>query len=180
MARQLDSTYRALLEAAAFAARAHAGQTRKDGATPYISHPFRVCMIVRDLFGFDDIRMLMTALLHDVMEDTTTDFDDVAEAFGPEVAQWAAALSKDKRLPDDQREAAYVATLRAAPWQVQACKLADVLDNLNDRAKLQADRQSHSLERASFYYAGLKQAAPPELARPLSLVAQALAEARRG
>src|SRR6186997_1083784 len=97
-----------LLEAVSLASRAHEGQRRKDGETPYVSHPFRVCLIVRDLFGFDDIRMLMAALLHDVIEDTNTDFDDVAEVFGPEVAEWAAALSKDKRLPEDRREQAYL------------------------------------------------------------------------
>ena len=71
-------TYRQLLEAASFAARAHQGQYRKDRVTPYVSHPFRVCLVVRDLFGFDDPRMLITALLHDVIEDTTTDYDDAA------------------------------------------------------------------------------------------------------
>ena len=44
-------TYRELLAAAAFAARAHDGQYRKDGKTPYVSHVFRVCLVLRDLFG---------------------------------------------------------------------------------------------------------------------------------
>ena len=47
--------YRLLLEAAAFAARAHRGQLRKDQQTPYVSHVFRVCLVLRDRFGFDDI-----------------------------------------------------------------------------------------------------------------------------
>ena len=42
--------FRQLLEAVSFAARAHHGQMRKDHATPYVSHSFRVCLIVRDLF----------------------------------------------------------------------------------------------------------------------------------
>ena len=100
MARSFDPTsYRKLLDAAAFAARCHQGHFRKDGVTPYISHPFRVCLIVRDLFGVDDPNVLMAALLHDTIEDTTTDFDDVAEEFGPDVAAWTGALSKDSRLP---------------------------------------------------------------------------------
>jgi len=178
MTQQLDSTYRRLLEAASFAARAHREQRRKDGLTPYVSHPFRVCLIVRELFGFDDPHMLMAALLHDVIEDTSSDFEDVAEAFGTEVAQWAATLSKDKRLPEEQREQAYLQALCAAPWQVQVCKLADVLDNLTDSAKLASDRRGHSVERATFYYEGLKQNAVSQLSGPLALVAQALAQAR--
>lgn len=177
MTRTFDQSYRKLLDAAAFAARAHRGQVRKDQETPYVSHPFRVCLIVRDLFGFDDLRMLQAALLHDVIEDTTTDFDDVAAAFGPEIARWAATLSKDKRLPDDQREQAYLEALRAAPWQVKVCKLADIFDNLHDSAKLGSGR-ARSLDRAEHYYHGLRHDPAPELQRPLALVAQSLAEAR--
>ena len=43
----LESNHRPLLEAIAFAARVHQGQLRKDGRTPYASHVFRVCLIVR-------------------------------------------------------------------------------------------------------------------------------------
>ena len=39
----------ALLDAVAFAARAHKYQIRKDGQTPYVSHVFRVCLIARHL-----------------------------------------------------------------------------------------------------------------------------------
>src|ERR1700681_1625012 len=97
----------ALLEAVSFAARAHRGQERKDGRTPYASHPFRVCLVVRDVFGFDDPRMLITALLHDTIEDTTTDYDDLEERYGAEIATWVAYLTKDKRLPDEERERVY-------------------------------------------------------------------------
>ena len=57
---------RLVLEAASFAARAHHGQMRKDNATPYVSHVFRVCLVVRDVFGFHDAATLTAALLHDV------------------------------------------------------------------------------------------------------------------
>ena len=43
-----------LLEAVAFAARAHQGQIRKDGQTPYASHTFRVCLVLREIFGIAD------------------------------------------------------------------------------------------------------------------------------
>src|SRR6266702_1696056 len=97
-----QATNRLLLEAIAFAARAHQGQLRKDQRTPYVSHVFRVCLIVRQVFGVDDASVLTAAVLHDTIEDTTTDFDDLAERFGATVAGWVAILSKDKRLVDEQ------------------------------------------------------------------------------
>src|SRR6516225_6065576 len=121
-----------VLEAATFAARAHKKQLRKDGQTPYASHVFRVCLVVRHVFGFDDLRMLIAALLHDTIEDTTTDFDDIVQRFGPKIAEWVAYLTKDKRLPEDLRERDYMKRLQEAPWQVHVCKLAEVYENLMD------------------------------------------------
>src|SRR3954452_4870360 len=105
---------RTLLEAASFAARAHRHQLRKDGQTPYAAHPFRVCLIVRHVFGIDDPEVLPAALLHDTIEATTTDFDDLEERFGARVVGWVAHLSKDTRLPDEERQAAYIRPLAAA------------------------------------------------------------------
>ena len=70
------------LERCQFAARAHRQQIRKDRETPYVAHPFRVCLIARQVFGIDDPKVLMAALLHDAIEDTTTDRDDLIEHFG--------------------------------------------------------------------------------------------------
>jgi len=159
-----------LQEAIAFAARAHQGQLRKDDKTPYVSHVFRVAMIVRDLFGFDDPRMLAAAVLHDTIEDTTKDFDDVEECFGREVAEWVSMLTKNKSLPEAAREEEYVRRLLAAPWQVQACKLADVYDNLSDMDSLPAERRSHSLKRLAKYITAIRGVAGPELEEPLRLV----------
>src|SRR5262245_42497729 len=75
-----------LLNAVAFAARAHRPQLRKDGQTPYVSHVFRVCLVVWHVFGVDDPRVLTAAVLHDTIEDTTTDYDDLREQFGDDVA----------------------------------------------------------------------------------------------
>lgn len=166
-----------VLEAVAFAARAHQGHLRKDGKTPYVSHVFRVCLVVRDLFGFDDPRMLITALLHDTIEDTTTDFDDIAERFGPEVAEWVGYLTKDKRLPDDERERYYIARLKQAPWQVQACKLADIYDNVSDLA-VPAEMRARSLRRAEQYFAELRHLKAPELQIPIQLLEERLKHVR--
>ncbi|HLW64885.1 MAG TPA: HD domain-containing protein [Gemmataceae bacterium] len=165
----------ALLEAIAFAARAHKPQIRKDNETPYVSHPFRVCLITRQLFGIDDPKVLMAAVLHDTVEDTDTDADDLIEKFGPEVANWVAQLSKDKRLPEAEREAAYMGRLREAPWQVKICKLADMYDNLNDIGYLKPEKRKTTFKRLRGYLDCLKTNLPEQARRPFEMVTELLA-----
>ncbi len=121
-----------VLRAASFAARAHAGQVRKDGATPYAAHPSRVAMIVATVFGCDDEVALCAAFLHDVIEDTGADYDDIEEGWGVEVADCVAALTKDMTLPEHVREPSYDRKLADADWRARLVKLADQYDNLSD------------------------------------------------
>ncbi len=118
--------------AASMSARLHLNQWRKDGQTPYNAHPFRVALTVQLVFGVIDEAAVAAALLHDVIEDTTADYDEVAEACGTEVAEIVAALTKDMRLPEDQRESAYDQQLARAGWKTHLVKLADVYDNVCD------------------------------------------------
>jgi guanosine-3',5'-bis(diphosphate) 3'-pyrophosphohydrolase len=129
-------------QAASFAARCHQGQTRNDRQTPYVAHPFRVAFTVRQVFGVDDEIALAAALLHDVIEDTTADYDDLRQQFGKEVADTVAALTKDMRLPEEDREPAYDRQLSIASWQARLVKLADVYDNFCDSATDAARKKS--------------------------------------
>ena len=169
-----DTLPPALLEAVAFAARAHKPQLRKDNQTPYASHPFRVCLVVRQLFGVDDPKVLMAAVLHDTVEDTNTDCDDLIEKFGPEVADWVAQLSKDKRLPEGKREAAYMDTLSKAQWQVKVCKLADIYDNLTDSDYLKLENRKKAFGRLRGYLDCLKKDLPEQARRPHEIVSELL------
>ncbi len=173
----IEQSIRPLLEAVAFAGRAHQGQMRKDGKTPYVSHVFRVCLVVRHVFGVDDPAVLMAAVLHDTIEDTTTDFDDIAGRYGAELAGWVGCLSKDKRLPDDEREQQYCAGLAAAPWQVKICKLADVLDNLLDSRHLPVDKRRRTAARSRCYLEALDRPDLPDRVRDaVNLVRRAVVE----
>jgi guanosine-3',5'-bis(diphosphate) 3'-pyrophosphohydrolase len=176
MSRLEQERIRPLLESVSFAARAHEGQLRKDGKTPYASHVVRVCLIARHLFGVDDPQVLTAAALHDTLEDTTTDFDDLEERFGRAVAEWVAALSKDKRLPHAERERVYVERLAAAPWQVKLCKLADIFDNLTDARHTVPEQQARVFENAHRYLAGLEPNLPERCREAWDIVAQLLAE----
>jgi (p)ppGpp synthase/HD superfamily hydrolase len=153
-----------MLDAVAYAARAHRHQLRKDDQTPYASHVFRVCLILRHVFDIADERILTAAVLHDTLEDTTTDYDDVHELFGAEVAGWVALLSKDKRLQEGERETSYMARLSKAPWQVKACKLADMYDNLIDSTHLRPEQRAKTERRLRAYLSALD---APDLPEPV-------------
>jgi guanosine-3',5'-bis(diphosphate) 3'-pyrophosphohydrolase len=168
-----------LLAAIAFAARAHRNQLRKDNQTPYASHTFRVCLIIRQLFGIDDPQVLMAAVLHDTIEDTTTDFDDLAAEFGADMAAWVAQLSKDKRIAEDEREEAYMWTLSTAPWQVKVCKLADMYDNVQDSSQLPPEKRRHTLARLRRYLQALQTQLPEQARRPFEIVSASLTELER-
>ncbi len=145
-----------LFEAVGFAARAHRHQLRKDRDTPYVSHVFRVCLVVQHVFGFADTQLLTAALLHDTIEDTPTDCDDIIEHFGSDVARWVAALTKDMRLPHEEREVAYTRVLREGEWQVKVCKLADLYDNLADSRHLSVEARKRSVAKARFYLEAIR------------------------
>jgi guanosine-3',5'-bis(diphosphate) 3'-pyrophosphohydrolase len=165
-----------VLEAVAFAARAHRGQLRKDKQTPYASHVFRVCLVLRHVFGIDDSMALTAAALHDTIEDTTTDFEDLEQKFGPKVAEWVAILSKDTRLPEPEREKAYVEGLAKAPWQVKVCKLADIFDNLMDSRNSPANKRQKTFQNARRYLAGLERDLPEQAREPWKIVAELVAK----
>jgi len=118
--------------AVSFAAQQHNGQFRKDGKTPYFAHPVRVALVIRHVFESNDQTALLAALLHDLIEDTTTDYDDLIDQFDKQAADAVAALTKDARLPESEREAAYDRQLSKASWQARLVKLADVYDNYCD------------------------------------------------
>jgi guanosine-3',5'-bis(diphosphate) 3'-pyrophosphohydrolase len=102
------------------AARAHAGQRDKAGA-PYIFHPLRLMLAVRD----DEARM--AAVLHDVVEDTPLTFEDLLrEGFPVAVVDAVRALTKH------EGESRIAAAHRAAANPIaRAVKLADVSDNMD-------------------------------------------------
>jgi guanosine-3',5'-bis(diphosphate) 3'-pyrophosphohydrolase len=141
---------------------------------------FRVCLVARHVFGFDDPRMLAAALLHDTIEDTPTDCDDILERFGPEVATWVAALTKDMRLPHDEREAAYVAVLAAADWPVKALKLADLYDNLADSKHLSPNGRLRTAAKARSYLDAIRTGLPEHVLPAFRLVEERLAQLETG
>ena len=138
--------------AISFSATKHKAQMRKDGATPYFAHPVRVMLAVLREFGECDPDTLSAAILHDTIEDTNTDFDEIAERFGETVAQYVGFLTKDKRLPEIEREESFFETLARGPRAVKLVKIADTLDNLRD-AKAGSGNVKKTIEKAERLFA---------------------------
>ncbi len=157
-----ENSFRLVLDAVSFAARAHHGQTRRDAKTPYVSHPYRVALTLRHLFGVTDERSLAAAVLHDIFEDTLRDFEDVEEKFGSLVASYVALLSKDSRLPEALREYAYLSQLKDAPLPVKMIKTADLYDNVQDCRTAQPDRKARLLKLAREWLKTFRRAPQPE------------------
>jgi RelA/SpoT family (p)ppGpp synthetase len=71
---------------------AHKNDLRASGE-PYFTHPYEVAMIVAEDFPLDDITVA-SALLHDVIEDTTFNYDFISRQFGKEVAEIVDGVTK--------------------------------------------------------------------------------------
>jgi len=108
-----------LEDAIIFACSAHRGQTDKGGA-PYILHPLRV------MLGVSGDERRITAVLHDVVEDSGIDPAVIAARFGDDVAQAVVALSRR----DNEDYDAFIERCTRNPI-ARDVKRADIEDNLD-------------------------------------------------
>jgi (p)ppGpp synthase/HD superfamily hydrolase len=131
MQSQLTTADR-LAHAAIFAARCHAGVTRDDGQTPYAVHVFRVVEYLRTIAAESDADVLCAGFLHDTIEDSGVNFDEIAMAFNTRVAGFVAELTNDNRLPKHERRAAMLDHMHKLSPESKRVKLADRLDNVSD------------------------------------------------
>jgi guanosine-3',5'-bis(diphosphate) 3'-pyrophosphohydrolase len=143
-----DAPHRRIAAALLYAIEKHGAQQRGDGS-PYIAHPIRVAESVRSIAGVQDPEVVMAALMHDLIEDTAVEYDDLLRRFGQRVADLVAILSGDMRLPKPARRAEVVERIRTAEGAAKIVRLADRLDNLLDMA-------SFSPARKREYVAGSK------------------------
>jgi (p)ppGpp synthase/HD superfamily hydrolase len=130
---ELDSPTQIVLHAFRYAALKHRNQTLSDGVTPYFAHVVRVNWILRDLFQIKDTPTIVAAILHDVVEDTGTDIEEIEDLFGEMIARYVDLLTKNQALPKREREREYDNKLENAPETVKIAKLADLYDNLSRR-----------------------------------------------
>lgn len=112
---------------------AHQDQKRRSGE-PYIMHPVAVAQILFN-FGMDN-ECIISALLHDVVEDTKVSIDFIRETFGDEVALLVDGVTKLGKIPLSTREEVQAENIRKMfiamnkDVRVIIIKLADRLHNM--------------------------------------------------
>lgn len=92
--------YEDVIRAFEFANEAHKGVRRRSGE-PYILHPIAVAKIVVEEIGLG-YKSIVTALLHDIVEDTEYTVEDLSRLFGPKVASLVDGLTKIKSAMDNK------------------------------------------------------------------------------
>ncbi len=147
-----------LTKAFHFAATAHAGQRRNSGED-FIHHPFNVAKICAGLR--QDEETISAALLHDVVEDTSVDIDDLRSEFGEEIAFLVEGVTKLTRITFASREQAEAENYRkmiiamAQDPRVILIKLADRLHNMRTVEHLGKQKQVQTSKETLEVYAPL-------------------------
>jgi len=146
----------AINKAYVFALKAHGNQKRASG-DPYFSHPLEVAGILTQYKL--DAKTIITALLHDTIEDTEVTTDDVRSNFGEEVAQLVDGVTKLARIELQSEQSDQAENFRklvlamSEDIRVLLVKLADRLHNMRTLhyIKKPEKRRAIALETMEIY-----------------------------
>jgi (p)ppGpp synthase/HD superfamily hydrolase len=143
---------RLVSEAAELAARQHSGMQRKGrGDEPYINHLAEVANLLSFATGGADAELVAAGWLHDTIEDTETTRDELAQRFGPRVANLVAEVTDDMSLPKAERRQKQV---EDAPKKSPGAKLIKIADKIsNIRARILPDPSQEQREDLADYAA---------------------------
>jgi guanosine-3',5'-bis(diphosphate) 3'-pyrophosphohydrolase len=153
-----DADRELLTRAFDYAAQAHAGQVRQSGQE-FIYHPWGAAKILAGLQL--DEPTLAAALLHDVVEDTGTDIEELRAEFGDEIANLVQGVTKLTRVQFQSREHAEAENYRklivamAEDLRVILIKLADRMHNLRTIEYLGKQKQLQKARETLEVYAPL-------------------------
>lgn len=140
-----------LLKALAFAAAKHKDQRRKDvDASPYINHPIALADILCNEGHVTDIEVIGAALLHDTVEDTATEPEELEAEFGKAIRNIVMEVTDDKTLPKEERKQAQIKHAAGLSGKAKLVKLADKIANLRDVAN--SPPPEWSLQRRREYF----------------------------
>ena len=137
MSYNTNKTYGNFKEALEFAKKKHNGQRRENG-DPYINHPIKVAELVRKYFSdYPEIdRLIISAYLHDTLEDTDTTIDELRMMFGDSVANLVMDVTSDDELKHKMGKANYLCykmlNMNDDALNLKLCdRLANTLDLVN-------------------------------------------------
>lgn len=139
------------------AKKAHAPQKRKSGE-PYILHPVSVALIAAKELHMD-ANTVITAFLHDVIEDTPYTVEDIRRQFGNDVAELTNVVTKQKKeayLTTKQVDN-YQQILASLHYDIRAVivKICDRLHNMRTLQSMRPDKQMKIAGETDCFYAPL-------------------------
>jgi GTP diphosphokinase / guanosine-3',5'-bis(diphosphate) 3'-diphosphatase len=141
-----------------FACDQHVGQLRKSGED-FIHHPWSAAQVCAGMKL--DSSTIAAALMHDVIEDTDADLEQVRELFGDEVALLVEGVTKLSKINFASREQAQAENYRkmvmamAQDVRVVLIKLADRLHNMRTIEALPKQKQTNKARETLEIYAPL-------------------------
>ena len=122
-----------VVAALAFASKKHSAQRRKDvAASPYINHPIALVDILVNEAEVTDVEVIVSAILHDTVEDTDATLDEIETHFGSVIRGIVDEVTDDKSKPKMERKRLQVEHAAHISPQAQLVKLADKISNLRD------------------------------------------------
>ncbi|WP_417279653.1 RelA/SpoT family protein [Celeribacter sp.] len=145
-------------EAYAYGREMHEGQFRRSGE-PYFTHPVAVAAILTEQ-SLDDATII-TALLHDTIEDTRASYQEVARKFGEEIAELVDGVTKLTNLQLSSTETKQAENFRklfmamSKDLRVILVKLADRLHNMRTIKSMRPEKQLQKARETMDIYAPL-------------------------
>ncbi|MBR1735370.1 MAG: bifunctional (p)ppGpp synthetase/guanosine-3',5'-bis(diphosphate) 3'-pyrophosphohydrolase, partial [Alphaproteobacteria bacterium] len=138
-----------------YAMEAHGSQKRSSGP-PYFYHPAEVARILAEI-GMD-VPTIATGLLHDVLEDTNTSFEELEELFGSEIATLVRGVTKLSSVKYSSREEYQADNIRkfllaiSRDLRILIVKIVDRLHNMRTLKYVSQERQKNiALETLDIY-----------------------------
>ncbi len=136
----------------------HGNQLRHSGE-PYFVHPYEVACILADMEL--DTETIVAGLLHDVIEDTRINYDEIKNEFGEQVAMLVEGVTKLDKIKCISKEEAHIENLRkmffamSKDIRVVLIKLADRLHNMRTLKHMRPDKQLEKAKETLDVYAPL-------------------------
>lgn len=133
-----------------FAKEKHEGQTRASGE-PYYTHPVEVAGLLADMNL--DVTTIVTAILHDTIEDTDATFDEIKKKFGLDVATLVDGVSKLTRIESQTVEGKQAENFRklvlamSEDIRVLLVKLGDRLHNMRTLGNIKKPEKRRRIAR---------------------------------
>ena len=143
--------------AVAFAQDMHKGQIRKGDKKPYAVHPQAVYSILKS-FRVKDRELLVSAWLHDTIEDTKATYNDIKKKFNKRVADLVAGVSSSKKEIEMVGKEVYLLNKMLDMVNDElTLKLADRLHNVTDIMTMPAKTSEKTYNQTVFILNGLKE-----------------------